>query len=60
MTKGWRAAAAAVALLIAISGSGTAFAQKRGGIHPANAMTVHEVVGKSALGFLAEPGPRWG
>ena len=32
MTKGWRAAAAAVALLIAISGSGTAFAQKRGGI----------------------------
>jgi hypothetical protein len=23
-------------------------------------MTVHEVVGKSAIGFLAEPGPRWG
>jgi alkylation response protein AidB-like acyl-CoA dehydrogenase len=31
-----------------------------GRFHPANAMTVHEVVGKSALGVLAEPGPRWG
>jgi peptide/nickel transport system substrate-binding protein len=32
MTKGWRAAAAASALLIAMSGGGTAFAQKQGGI----------------------------
>lgn len=31
-----------------------------GRFHPANAMTVHEVVGKSALGVLGEPGPRWG
>jgi alkylation response protein AidB-like acyl-CoA dehydrogenase len=31
-----------------------------GRFHPANAMVVHEVVGKSALGVLAEPGPRWG
>jgi len=31
-----------------------------GRFHPANAMTVHEVVGKSALGVLAEVGPRWG
>jgi alkylation response protein AidB-like acyl-CoA dehydrogenase len=31
-----------------------------GRFHPANAMTVHEVVGKSALGVLSEPGPRWG
>lgn len=31
-----------------------------GRFHPANAMTVHEVVGKSALGVLTEPGPRWG
>lgn len=31
-----------------------------GRFHPANAMTVHEVVGKSALGILGEPGPRWG
>jgi alkylation response protein AidB-like acyl-CoA dehydrogenase len=31
-----------------------------GRFHPANAMTVHEVVGKSALGVLREPGPRWG
>ena len=31
-----------------------------GRFHPANAMTVHEVVGKSALGVLADPGPRWG
>jgi hypothetical protein len=27
---------------------------------PANAMTVHVVVGKSALGVLGETGPRWG
>jgi alkylation response protein AidB-like acyl-CoA dehydrogenase len=31
-----------------------------GRFHPANSMTVHEVVGKSALGVLGEPGPRWG
>jgi alkylation response protein AidB-like acyl-CoA dehydrogenase len=31
-----------------------------GRFHPANAMTAHEVVGKSALGVLAEAGPRWG
>ena len=31
-----------------------------GRFHPANAMTVHEVVGKSALGVLGEPGSRWG
>jgi alkylation response protein AidB-like acyl-CoA dehydrogenase len=31
-----------------------------GRFHPANAMTVHEIVGKSALGVLGEPGPRWG
>jgi alkylation response protein AidB-like acyl-CoA dehydrogenase len=31
-----------------------------GRFHPANAMTVHEVVGKTALGVLGEPGPRWG
>jgi hypothetical protein len=31
-----------------------------GRFHPANAMTVHEVVGKSALSILGEPGPRWG
>jgi alkylation response protein AidB-like acyl-CoA dehydrogenase len=31
-----------------------------GRFHPANTMTVHEVVGKSALGVLADPGPRWG
>jgi alkylation response protein AidB-like acyl-CoA dehydrogenase len=31
-----------------------------GRFHPANAMTVHEVVGKSALSVLTEPGPRWG
>ena len=31
-----------------------------GRFHPANAMTVHEVVGKSALGVLGEAGPRWG
>ena len=28
--------------------------------HLANAMTVHEVVGKSALGVLGDPGPHWG
>lgn len=33
---------------------------RRGRFHPANAMTVHEVVGKAALGVLAEAGPRWG
>jgi alkylation response protein AidB-like acyl-CoA dehydrogenase len=31
-----------------------------GRFHPANAMVVHEVVGKSALGVLGEAGPRWG
>ena len=31
-----------------------------GRFHPANAMTVHEVVGKTALGVLGEAGPRWG
>ncbi len=31
-----------------------------GRFHPANSMTVHEVVGKSALGILGEDGPRWG
>jgi alkylation response protein AidB-like acyl-CoA dehydrogenase len=31
-----------------------------GRFHPANWMTVHEVVGKSALGILGESGPRWG
>ena len=31
-----------------------------GRFHPANAMTVHEVVGKAALGILGEAGPRWG
>jgi alkylation response protein AidB-like acyl-CoA dehydrogenase len=31
-----------------------------GRFHPANAMTVHEIVGKSALGVLCEAGPRWG
>ena len=31
-----------------------------GRFHPANAMTVHEVVGKSALGVLGEAGPCWG
>jgi alkylation response protein AidB-like acyl-CoA dehydrogenase len=33
---------------------------RAGRFHPANAMAVHEVVGKSALGVLGEPGPRWG
>jgi alkylation response protein AidB-like acyl-CoA dehydrogenase len=31
-----------------------------GGFHPANAALVHEIVGKTALGVLGEPGPRWG
>ena len=31
-----------------------------GGFHPANSSVVHEVVGKTALGVLGEPGPRWG
>ena len=31
-----------------------------GRFHPANSMTVHEVVGKTALGVLGEPGLRWG
>jgi alkylation response protein AidB-like acyl-CoA dehydrogenase len=31
-----------------------------GRFHAANEMTVHEVVGKSALGVLGEAGPRWG
>jgi alkylation response protein AidB-like acyl-CoA dehydrogenase len=31
-----------------------------GRFHPANAMAVHEVVGKSALGILGEEGLRWG
>jgi alkylation response protein AidB-like acyl-CoA dehydrogenase len=33
---------------------------RAGGIHPANAALVHEIVGKTALGVLGEPGPRWG
>ena len=31
-----------------------------GGFHPANSALVHEIVGKTALGVLGEPGPRWG
>jgi alkylation response protein AidB-like acyl-CoA dehydrogenase len=31
-----------------------------GGFHPANSNLVHEIVGKTALGVLGEPGPRWG
>jgi alkylation response protein AidB-like acyl-CoA dehydrogenase len=31
-----------------------------GRFHPANTMTVHEIIGKSALGVLADAGPRWG
>jgi alkylation response protein AidB-like acyl-CoA dehydrogenase len=31
-----------------------------GRFHPANAMVVHEVIGKSALGVLGEEGLRWG
>jgi alkylation response protein AidB-like acyl-CoA dehydrogenase len=31
-----------------------------GGFHPANSNLVHEIVGKTALGVLGQPGPRWG
>jgi len=31
-----------------------------GGFHPANSSVAHEIVGKTALGVLGEPGPRWG
>jgi alkylation response protein AidB-like acyl-CoA dehydrogenase len=31
-----------------------------GRFHPANWMVAHEVVGKSVLGVLFDPGPRWG
>jgi len=31
-----------------------------GGFHPANSNLVHEIVGKTTLGVLGEPGPRWG
>jgi alkylation response protein AidB-like acyl-CoA dehydrogenase len=31
-----------------------------GRFHPANPMVVHEVMGKCALGVLADEGPRWG
>jgi alkylation response protein AidB-like acyl-CoA dehydrogenase len=31
-----------------------------GRFHPANPMVVHEVMGKCALGVLADDGPRWG
>ncbi len=31
-----------------------------GGFHPANSCLVHEMVGKTALGVLGEPGQRWG
>jgi alkylation response protein AidB-like acyl-CoA dehydrogenase len=31
-----------------------------GGFHPANSSLVHEIVGKTALGVLGEPGLRWG
>src|SRR5262245_51578516 len=33
---------------------------RAGGIHPANAALVHEIVGKTALGVLGAEGPRWG
>jgi alkylation response protein AidB-like acyl-CoA dehydrogenase len=33
---------------------------RAGGIHPANAALVHELVGKTALGVLGAEGPRWG
>ncbi len=33
---------------------------RAGGIHPANAALVHEIVGKTALGVLGVEGPRWG
>jgi alkylation response protein AidB-like acyl-CoA dehydrogenase len=32
---------------------------RAGGFHPANALLVHELVGKTALGVLGEY-PRWG
>jgi hypothetical protein len=32
---------------------------RAGGFHPANALLVHEIVGKSALGVLGQL-PRWG
>ena len=31
-----------------------------GGFHPANSALTHEIVGKTALGVLGLPGPRWG
>jgi alkylation response protein AidB-like acyl-CoA dehydrogenase len=31
-----------------------------GGFHPANSSLVHEIVGKTTLGVLGEPGQRWG
>jgi alkylation response protein AidB-like acyl-CoA dehydrogenase len=31
-----------------------------GGFHPANSALVHEIVGKTTLGVLGEPGLRWG
>jgi alkylation response protein AidB-like acyl-CoA dehydrogenase len=31
-----------------------------GRFHPANSALSHEIVGKSALGVLGAPGPRWG
>ena len=30
-----------------------------GGLHPANTLLVHEIVGKTHLGLLGQP-PRWG
>jgi alkylation response protein AidB-like acyl-CoA dehydrogenase len=33
---------------------------RAGGIHPANAALVHEIVGKTALGVLGAEGARWG
>jgi alkylation response protein AidB-like acyl-CoA dehydrogenase len=31
-----------------------------GRFHPANSMVAHKVVGKSVLGVVFDPGPRWG
>jgi alkylation response protein AidB-like acyl-CoA dehydrogenase len=33
---------------------------RAGGFHPANSLLVHEIVGKTKLGVLGEPGLRWG
>jgi len=33
---------------------------RAGGFHPANTALVHEIVGKTKLGVLGEPGLRWG